>query len=147
MSDDEVEELLDIAHRNERGSDRSKRPSRPSAGQRGFVGPAGPGDALRTKYTALSAELERNAFQRPLVIRSSQSSGTLRGDVYAVVDHSFGTVDKALRAADPAAKALIISGNSQKKVVEMVLAAGAKGFLEKPYSSEELSAAVTKAAS
>ncbi|MBI5245822.1 MAG: response regulator [Elusimicrobia bacterium] len=57
------------------------------------------------------------------------------------------TVLKALRAADPAAKALIISGNSQKKVVEMVLAAGAKGFLEKPYSPEELSSAVASAAS
>lgn len=72
---------------------------------------AGPGDALRAKHTALSAELERNAFQRPLVIRSSQSAGNLRGDVYAVVDHPFGTVDKALRAANQWCEVLILPFN------------------------------------
>ena len=57
------------------------------------------------------------------------------------------SVLKALRAIDAAAKVIIISGNSQKKVVDMVLAAGARGFLEKPYRPDELNAAVEKAAS
>jgi two-component system chemotaxis response regulator CheY len=56
------------------------------------------------------------------------------------------TVLKALREKDGGAKAIVISGNSQKKVVDMVLAAGAKGFLEKPYSPPELIAAIEKAA-
>ncbi|HEY0858600.1 MAG TPA: hypothetical protein VGE16_16160 [Albitalea sp.] len=72
---------------------------------------AGPGDALRTKYAALSAELERNAFQRPLVIRSSHGAGNLRGEVYAVVDHPFGTVERALRAADQWCEVLILPFN------------------------------------
>jgi two-component system, chemotaxis family, chemotaxis protein CheY len=54
---------------------------------------------------------------------------------------------KALRAADGGVKALIISGNSQKKVIELVNAAGARGFLEKPYGPAELAVAVGKAAS
>jgi CheY-like chemotaxis protein len=53
---------------------------------------------------------------------------------------------KALLAADGAVKALVISGNSQKKVLELVFAAGARGFLEKPYNANELAVAVGKAA-
>ena len=57
------------------------------------------------------------------------------------------SVLKALKEADPAVKVLIVSGNSQKKVIDMVIAAGARGFLEKPYRPDDLKEAVEKAAS
>jgi hypothetical protein len=70
-----------------------------------------PGDALRSQYTALSGELAHNAFQRPVAIRSTQTSSSLRGDVYAVVEHPFATVDAALRAAHQWCEVLILPFN------------------------------------
>ncbi|RZK99606.1 MAG: hypothetical protein EOP36_18800 [Rubrivivax sp.] len=55
---------------------------------------------LRAKFEQLAPLLKNNAFRRPLVIDSSESSGQVRGDVYAVVEHPFGKVQQALR--DPA---------------------------------------------
>lgn len=58
------------------------------------------GPQLRTKFDQLGPALQNNAFRRPLVIDSSESSGQVRGDVYAVVTHPFAKVQQALR--DPA---------------------------------------------
>lgn len=55
---------------------------------------------LRAKFDQLGPSLQSNAFRRPLVIDSSESSGQVRGDVYAVVEHPFTKVQQALR--DPA---------------------------------------------
>lgn len=55
---------------------------------------------LRAKHGQLSPSLQNNAFRRPLVIDSSESSGQVQGDVYAVVEHPFSKVQQALR--DPA---------------------------------------------
>ncbi len=55
---------------------------------------------LRAKFEQLGTALRNNDFRRPVVIESGESSGQVRGDVYAVVDHSFSKVQQALR--DPA---------------------------------------------
>lgn len=56
--------------------------------------------ALHAKYTSLSERLQHNPFQRALSLDSSESSGELKGDIYARVDYPFATVSKALN--DPA---------------------------------------------
>jgi len=53
--------------------------------------------ALRAKHDSLVERLANNPFQRPLVLESTQASGDLKGDVYAVVDQPFGVVGPALQ--------------------------------------------------
>jgi hypothetical protein len=54
---------------------------------------------LREAYRSLMPRLEHNRFQRPLYLDSQESSSTLKGDVYAVMDYPFATVDGAF--SDP----------------------------------------------
>ena len=54
------------------------------------------------------------------------------------------SVLKAIRQLDSNAKVVVISGNSQQKVLEMIQAAGAAGFLAKPFKIDELVAAVER---
>jgi hypothetical protein len=57
-----------------------------------------PGNAssLRDKYQALTQQLSHNAFHRPLYLESAESPSSLRGDIYAVVDFPFATVNETL---------------------------------------------------
>ncbi len=71
------------------------------------VGIAHAGDAdansaasLLTKYGALQDQLSHNQFQRPLFMDSSEISGAVTGDIYALINYPFATVDAALN--DPA---------------------------------------------
>jgi hypothetical protein len=70
----------------------------PSVHAQGASGLSAP--QLRAKFDQLGPALQNNAFRRPLVIDSSEASGQVRGDVYAVVEHPFAKVQQALR--DPA---------------------------------------------
>lgn len=54
------------------------------------------------------------------------------------------TVLRALRAADPKAKVLIVSGNTQPKIYEQLLAEGASGVVTKSFTMDVLNAAVAK---
>src|SRR5687768_4264286 len=54
-------------------------------------------DALRARHVALAPQLASNPYGRPVHIESTQSSGDLKGEVYAVVDHPFATLDRELR--------------------------------------------------
>ncbi|MDO9049884.1 MAG: hypothetical protein Q7U70_00140 [Methylotenera sp.] len=56
--------------------------------------------ALRAKYTELTKQLRSNQYQRALYLNSTESSHDLKGEIYAVVDHPFATVNMALN--DPA---------------------------------------------
>jgi len=51
---------------------------------------------LRDKYTSLNQQLKNNQFKRPLYLDSTESSSSLAGDIYAVIDHPFSTVNAAL---------------------------------------------------
>lgn len=51
---------------------------------------------LRAKYAALQSQLANNPFQRPLYLDSAQGTGVLTGEIYAVVDHPFGTAAAVL---------------------------------------------------
>jgi hypothetical protein len=71
----------------------------------------GPADTLRERHGALAAELSNNAFQRPIHLESTQTSGDLKGEVYAVVDHPFATLQTALRGAEQWCDILILHLN------------------------------------
>ena len=53
--------------------------------------------ALRAAHEALRDRLANNPFQRPLVLESTQSAASLKGDVYAIVDQPFTLVAPALQ--------------------------------------------------
>ena len=67
--------------------------------------------ALRAKHDSLREKLADNPFQRPLVLESTQSSGDLTGEVYAVVDQPFGVVGPALQGMDHWCELLILHLN------------------------------------
>lgn len=51
---------------------------------------------MLARHASLDEQLRQNQFKRPLVLDSEELPNRLRGDVYAVVDHPFGTVTAAL---------------------------------------------------
>ena len=55
---------------------------------------------LRNRFQSLTQQLEHNPFHRQLYMDSSESPTNLKGDIYAVVDYPFATVNGALN--DPA---------------------------------------------
>ena len=67
--------------------------------------------ALRAKHDSLREKLANNAFQRPLVLESTQNSGDLRGEVYAIVDQPFDVVGPALQGMDHWCDLLILHLN------------------------------------
>jgi hypothetical protein len=67
--------------------------------------------ALRAKHDSLREKLADNPFRRPLVLESTQSSGDLAGEVYAVVDQPFGVVGPALQGMDHWCDLLILHLN------------------------------------
>ena len=72
---------------------------------------AGPADELRARHAALADELAHNAFQRPIHLESSQTSGDLKGEVHAIVEHPFATLENALKSADQWCDILILHLN------------------------------------
>jgi hypothetical protein len=70
--------------------------------------------ALHARYTSLHDKFASNQFGRPLVLESTQTSGDLRGDVYAIVDHPFSTVGQALQSIDHWCDILILHLNVKR---------------------------------
>lgn len=60
-----------------------------------------PAAALRASLVRLTPQLQRNQFQRALHLDSTESPNELKGDIYALVDYPFATVNAALN--DPVA--------------------------------------------
>lgn len=61
--------------------------------------------ALRQQYTALLPKLSNNQFKRPLYLHSEGSSSVLSGDIYAMVEYPFTTVNRALNDPEHGAAA------------------------------------------
>ncbi|MBC7786205.1 MAG: hypothetical protein H7Z18_01825 [Methylophilaceae bacterium] len=51
---------------------------------------------LQEKYLSLTEQLKINQFKRPIHLDSVESSSTIKGDIYAVIDYPFTTVDGTL---------------------------------------------------
>jgi hypothetical protein len=73
---------------------------------------ASPGASnLHARFDALKDKLAHNAYGRPLVLESTQSSDRLQGEVYARVDQPFPVVQKALQGTDNWCSILILHLN------------------------------------
>lgn len=53
--------------------------------------------SLKARHAALRQQLASNQFQRPLYLESSQSSGDIKGDIYALVEQPYAMVAPALQ--------------------------------------------------
>lgn len=69
--------------------------------------------ALRGTYAMLVPQLQSNAFQRQLIIDSTEASGALAGEVYAVIDYPFATVNAALSGPEHWCDMLILHLNTK----------------------------------
>ncbi len=66
---------------------------------------------LRARQTALRDQLANNQFHRPLVLESTETDGTLKGDVYAVLAQPYSIVGQALQRMDHWCDILILHLN------------------------------------
>jgi hypothetical protein len=53
--------------------------------------------SLRAKHRELREELRSNSFHQPIHIDSSEEGGTVRGDVYAVLQHPFAEFSNSMK--------------------------------------------------
>ena len=68
-------------------------------------------EALRTRHAALRAQLADNPFGRPIHVDSSESAGTHKGEIFAVVDQPFARLGPALRQSGQWCEVLILQAN------------------------------------
>jgi hypothetical protein len=68
---------------------------------------------LRARYEALRGALAQSPFGKPVYLQSSEGARTLKGEVYAVVDYPFATVDEGLRDAANWCHVLILPFNTK----------------------------------
>lgn len=69
--------------------------------------------SLHGKYTELQTELRNNAFQRAMHVNSAEGDNTLRGDVYAVLEHPFDKVSQGMREPAHWCEILILPFNTK----------------------------------
>src|ERR1700693_668002 len=73
-----------------------------------------PGAAgLRGRLEALRTAFARSLFGKPMHLKSSEGARNLTGEVYAVVDYPFATVNEALRDAVSWCDVLILPFNTK----------------------------------
>lgn len=70
-----------------------------------------PATSLRDRYTALTEQLEQSPLEQGLYLESVESSRTLRGDVYAVVDYPFAVISEAFTGPESWCEALLLHLN------------------------------------
>jgi hypothetical protein len=69
--------------------------------------------ALRARHDELREQLRNNAFHRAMHIDSSEAGDTLKGDVYAELEHPFGAVGDALKKPSDWCDILILPFNTK----------------------------------
>ncbi len=67
--------------------------------------------ALQKQYQSLNNDLMSNQFNRPLVLKSTETDNQLKGEIYAVLDYPFATVKTALNSPNSWCNALILHIN------------------------------------
>ncbi len=70
--------------------------------------------SLKARHAALREPLARNAFQRPLVLESSEPAGGLKGDIYAQIEQPFAVAGPALRSVERWCDILILHLNVKR---------------------------------
>ena len=69
--------------------------------------------ALLEKHAALEKQLGKSAFGRPLVLESSEDTGNVNGNAYAVLDASFSTVSTTFKGPDYWCEIMILHINTK----------------------------------
>jgi hypothetical protein len=69
---------------------------------------------LLAVHARLAPQLERNAFGRPLALESTEGANQVGGDVYAVVDYPFATVQHNFATARSWCEVLILHLNTKQ---------------------------------
>lgn len=72
-----------------------------------------PATALRGEYARLSGPLQKNPFERPLVLYSLETTEGLQGDIYAVVVYPFSTVSTGLKSPGNWCEVMILHINTK----------------------------------
>src|SRR5438552_1625630 len=67
--------------------------------------------SLRARYADLDEQLSHNQFKRPLYLDSVEAASHLKGDIYALVDYPFATVNTALNNPEHWCDVLILHLN------------------------------------
>jgi two-component system chemotaxis response regulator CheY len=62
----------------------------------------------------------------------------------SLADEDGRSILKALRREDPRAQVVVISGNAQPQMREQLAAAGASGFVSKPFTPDDLARALSR---
>jgi hypothetical protein len=75
----------------------------------------GPSDAaaLLQKNTDLKSQLAASPFRRPLILESSESSNTVDGSVYAVLDSPFAEVSRTFKSPEQWCEVMILHINTK----------------------------------
>ena len=73
-----------------------------------------PSATLKQRYEQLKPRLDKSVFGRPLHLDSSDESGKMRGDVYAVLEHPFKKVADGLASSKQWCDVLVLPFNVQK---------------------------------
>ena len=68
-------------------------------------------DALKGRHAALSAQLARSPFGRPVMLDSTETSSDVSGEVFAVSEHGFASVQTALKQSGSWCEVLILHLN------------------------------------
>lgn len=69
--------------------------------------------SLRARYTALATQSGPSQFQRPLYLDSVESSRSLKGDIFALVDYPFASVSSALNGPEQWCNVMILHINTK----------------------------------
>jgi hypothetical protein len=69
--------------------------------------------ALRDKYSQVREQLRNNVYQRPIAIESAEEGDTLKGDIYAVLNHPYATLSKSLQQPGDWCAILILPFNTK----------------------------------
>ena len=70
-----------------------------------------PAAALKAGYAAAAQRLRDSPFHRPLYLESAESSGALKGEVYAVVAHPYAAVQEAFTGPAHWCEVLLLQPN------------------------------------
>ena len=80
---------------------------------------ADPAAELRDRYAALNEQLEKSPLQKGLHLESVESSGTLQGDIYAVIDYPVAQVRDTFTTPGDWCEALLLHLNIKNCQVGM----------------------------
>jgi hypothetical protein len=80
---------------------------------------------LKARHLALRDALANNAFERPLVLESSERDDSLQGDIYARIEQPMAVVGAALTGADHWCEILILHLNVKQCLAGDAKAGGA----------------------